>query len=72
MGMKIDPKILREAQEWTQAQMADYLGCDQSTVSRIEQGGPISGPVERLLQQLADRALPAAPAPAPSHIEAAE
>lgn len=52
MRKKLNPKKLREDLEWTQAQMAEYLGCDQSTVSRIEKGGPINGPVQRLLSQL--------------------
>lgn len=54
MARQIDPKTLREDRKWTQSQMADYLGCDQSTVSRIEKGAPLSGPVERLLTRLAE------------------
>lgn len=56
MARKLDPKKLRENRDWTQAQMADYLGCDQSTVSRIEKGAPLSGPLQRLLKRLAEPA----------------
>lgn len=62
----IDPKALREDRGWTQAQMADYLGCDQATVSRMERGASISGPVERLLRQLT-----AQPETTPTSTEAA-
>lgn len=48
----IDPKALREARGWSQGEMAEYLGCDQSTVSRIERGAPLSGPISRLLKAL--------------------
>jgi DNA-binding XRE family transcriptional regulator len=54
----IDPKAIRERQGWSQPEMARRLGCDQSTVSRIERGAPISGPIRLLLDQMA--ALPPA------------
>lgn len=31
-------KSLRESREWSQQQLADQLGVDQGTVSRIERG----------------------------------
>ncbi|NTI92256.1 helix-turn-helix transcriptional regulator [Agrobacterium rhizogenes] len=37
---------------WTQDQLAEYLGVDRSSVSRMENGGPVSGPVARLLAGL--------------------
>lgn len=39
--------------------MADYLGLDRSSVSRIENGAEISGPVGRLLDLLAAESAPA-------------
>ena len=44
--------------------MAEYLGVDRSSVSRMENGQPMNGPVIRLL-----RALAASPPP-PPHVEA--
>lgn len=35
--------------------MAEYLGLDRSSVSRMENGGEQSGPVRKLLGMLADR-----------------
>ncbi|WP_245449607.1 hypothetical protein [Rhizobium leguminosarum] len=32
--------------------MAEYLGVDRSSISRMENGQPVSGPVERLLSML--------------------
>lgn len=48
----LSPLELREAMDWSQARMAEYLGCDQSTVSRIERGSRIPGPISRLLVHL--------------------
>lgn len=56
--MDTSPEIysLRKKLEWSQEQMAEYLGIDRSTVSRIETAvQEPSGPVKRLLQQLAER-----------------
>lgn len=49
---QIDVKAFREAKEWSQQRMADELGVDQATVSRIERGSQPSGPVKRLLERL--------------------
>ena len=49
---QIDVKALRNSRGWTQDQMAAYLGLDRSSVSRIENGSEISGPVRRLLDLL--------------------
>lgn len=54
-----DVRALRTARGWTQDQMADYLGVDRSTVSRLENGAEQSGPVRRLLALL-NQQLPAA------------
>jgi transcriptional regulator with XRE-family HTH domain len=48
-----DIKTLREANKWTQQQLAERLGVDQATVSRIERGeAQPSGPVKLLLNAL--------------------
>ena len=38
--------------------MAEYLGLDRSSVSRIENGAEISGPVAKLLDLLEGEAAP--------------
>lgn len=48
----IDIFALRAARSWSTYQLAEYLGCNQSTVWRMENGGPISGPVQKLLANL--------------------
>lgn len=47
-----DIKAIRMKLDWTQDQMAEYLGVDRSSVSRMEKGSPISGPVSKLLAHL--------------------
>lgn len=50
------PKTIRESLGWSQDTMADYLGIDRSSVSRIEAGKqPVTGPVRRLLDGLVQR-----------------
>lgn len=49
---EIDVKVLRGRLGWSQAQLGEYLGIDQATVSRIENGSRPSGPVLRLLAAL--------------------
>lgn len=66
MNDEFDIRALRERIGWTQEQLAEFLGLDRSTVSRIENGQPVSGPVRRLLDSLA-----AKHAPSPSDTEAA-
>lgn len=44
-----------ETLKWSQGRLAAELGCNQSTVSRIEAGEPPSGPVLRLLNILRDQ-----------------
>lgn len=48
----IDIKVLRETRGWTQGQLADRLGIDRSSVSRMENGGRVRGPVRKLLEKL--------------------
>ncbi len=48
----IDILALRDSIGWTQDRMAAYLGCDRSTVSRMENGQEQSGPIKRLLATL--------------------
>jgi transcriptional regulator with XRE-family HTH domain len=52
MDQAIDIKALREQLGWDQTQMAEYLGLDRSSVSRMENGQEPKGPVLKLLQQL--------------------
>jgi transcriptional regulator with XRE-family HTH domain len=48
----IDITALREAKGWSTYDLANYLGCNQSTAWRMENGGYISGPSLKLLQRL--------------------
>ncbi len=48
----IDVAALRKAKDWSTYDLARYLGCNQSTAWRMENGGNISGPVLKLLQKL--------------------
>lgn len=43
---------LRKQKGWSQERLAEYLGVDRATVSRIENGREASGPIKRLLVQL--------------------
>ena len=52
---EIDVRSVRTSLGWSQGRLAEYLGCDQSTVSRLENGGRISGPIRQLLSRLSDR-----------------
>jgi transcriptional regulator with XRE-family HTH domain len=45
-------KSFRERLEWSQQQLAEELGVDQATVSRMENGVEPRGPVRRLLERL--------------------
>ncbi len=45
-------KKLRESRNWSQQQLAEMLGVDQATVSRIERGSEPRGPVKRLLERI--------------------
>jgi len=47
-----DLREIRRVRGWSQQQMAAFLGCDQGTVSRIENGGIISGPILRVLSHI--------------------
>ena len=48
----VDVVALRAKLSWSQAQMAEYLGCHQSTIHRIEDGQPMPGTIRRLLDRL--------------------
>lgn len=52
----LDIKALREKLGWTQEQMAEYLGLDRSSVSRMESGQEPKGPARKLLEELKRRA----------------
>ena len=43
----------------SQVDLAQHLGVDQATVSRIERGAPIARPVQLLLERLASEPAPA-------------
>lgn len=45
-------KSIRDRLDWSQAELADFLGLSQPAVARCEAGNPESGPVARLLDQL--------------------
>lgn len=52
MDTELDIKAIREKCGWNQFQLAEYLGVDRSSVSRMENGQKPSGAVRRLLQGL--------------------
>lgn len=60
----IDIRSLRYRLGWSQKQLADYLGLDRSSVSRMENDQEPKGPTKRLLQALAAQAQSEQPAPA--------
>jgi len=72
MERSIDVKALRERVGWRQDQLARFLGVDRSSVSHMENGRPVRGPVFRLLETLvaaadagtSDALRPSEPAPA--------
>ncbi|QIB36850.1 helix-turn-helix transcriptional regulator [Rhizobium oryzihabitans] len=53
MTHELDIKSLRESIKWKQDRLARFLGVDRSSVSHMENGRPVSGPVKRLLETLA-------------------
>lgn len=71
----MNARDLRTKLNWSQKEMADYLGCDQATVSRIENGQEPSGPIGRLLKLLEAQAsagdMPPVQSPRPSSLGAA-
>lgn len=52
MDEQIDVKALREGLRLTQEQLADFLGLDRSSVSRMESGQRPRGPTLVLLRKL--------------------
>jgi DNA-binding transcriptional regulator YiaG len=52
MSAEIDIKSLRDKFGWTQEQLAEYLGLDRSSVSRMETGQAPKGPTLKLLEKL--------------------
>lgn len=48
---------IREARGWSQTKLASHLGCNQSTVWRMENGGRIKGPLQKALLILRDEPL---------------
>lgn len=45
-------KTFREGQGWSQQELARRVGVDQATISRIERGSAVAGPVKILLERL--------------------
>jgi len=54
-------KTFRESRGWSQSELAQQLGVNQATVSRMENGETMPRPVELLLERLM-----ADPAPEPA------
>ena len=48
----VDVRALRLELNWTQAKLAERLGCSQATVAELEGGKKQSGPIAKLLQIL--------------------
>lgn len=59
-------KIFRESRGWSQQKLAEELGVDQATVSRMERGAEPRGPVKRLLDRIMSEPI------APANAETAE
>jgi len=80
MDSAIDIKAIREKHGWTQEQLADYLGLDRSSISRMENGQEPKGPTGKMLRHLenlsvciASGSLPTpTPAPMASLVESSE
>jgi transcriptional regulator with XRE-family HTH domain len=69
----INIRELREELGWKRSRLARYLGVDLSMVSRIENGSPTSGSVQRLIDILAAaKVAGTADALCPENSEAAE
>lgn len=49
---KLEIITLRQTNGWSQADLARRLGIDQATVSRMERGAKVSGPISRLLRNM--------------------
>lgn len=56
-----DLKEFRLKLKWSQRRLAEELGCDQSTVSRIETGETPNGAIRRLIDILRERESIASP-----------
>lgn len=52
MDIQIDIRDLRSRLKWKRSDLANYLGLDLSTVSRLENGQTPNGSTNRLLQLL--------------------
>jgi transcriptional regulator with XRE-family HTH domain len=54
MDTPIDIRALRDRLQWTQDDLAKFLGLDRSSISRMENGQKPKGPVVKLLRELAE------------------
>lgn len=63
MKRDIDVKAIRASLGFTQAQLGDAIGVDQSTVSNWEKGSPPRGPALKLLESLAAKPSSRSPHP---------
>lgn len=50
-----DVKALRNRMGWSTYGLAEQIGCNQSTVWRIEAGGKINRVIEKALERLIDK-----------------
>ena len=55
--VKLDVKSIRSKLGWTQQDLADYLGVDRSTISRMEVRRKFRGPTARILHGLMEPSL---------------
>lgn len=56
MEQPLDVRAIRTKLGFTQAQLGDAVGVDQSTVSNWENGMPPRGPARKILENLASDA----------------
>jgi transcriptional regulator with XRE-family HTH domain len=54
MSEAIDIRSLRDRLGWTQERLAQELGLDRSSVSRMETGQSPKGPTAKLLKMIAE------------------
>lgn len=53
MEQELNIRAFRQRNGWTQEKLAELLGVDRSSISRMENGAAVRGPVRKLLLGLA-------------------